>query len=384
MRAYAAAVITVLSSGCVRSADTNLVWRTVREDLTIGGESDDPRYIFGRVADVAVDSRGRIYALDQQAQEIKVYDAGGGFIHAVAGPGRGPGELSRWANAVLIGVGDTLYAPDYAQTRINVFAPDGAYVRAISVPARPGGQSWTLLPDGRFLFRGTTTSRDAEGRFQTWDALLVTGADNAAQLDTLVPFDYPHTQLGTRQNLRVPLIVNSPFWARLDDGTLVWSALDQEQVYVHDAAGGLIRVIDHAGWNRRPTSPGDHAAMVELLREKLQRLGGDVAAADGPAVESPEWLPAITGIHAGPENTIWVQRMGDVASIDPMSINANDRVDGLGGPQWDVFDVQGERLGMVRLPDRFRIRRIVGETVYGVAKDALDREAVTRLRLVQQ
>jgi hypothetical protein len=124
--------------------------------------------------------------------------------------------------------------------------------------------------------------------------------------------------------------------------------------------------------------------MVELLREKLERLGGDAAAADGPTVESPELLPAITGVHAGPENTIWVQRMGDVASIDPMSVNANDRIDGLGGSQWDVFDVQGERLGEIRLPDRFRIRRIVREMVYGVAKDELDRETVTRLRLVRQ
>ena len=178
--------------------------------------------------------------------------------------------------------------------------------------------------------------------------------------------------------------MNSPFWARLDDGSLVWSALDQQQVFVHDAAGGLIGAIDHAGWERRPTTPDDHATMVELLREKLERLGGDAAAADGPTVESPELLPAITGIHAGPENTILVQRMGDVASIDPMSVNANDRIDGLGGPQWDVFDVQGELLGHVRLPDRFRIRRIVGEAVYGVAKDDMDRETVTRFRLVRE
>ena len=95
MRPRTTAVVALLCWACTPRAETNLVWRTAHEDLAIGGDSDDPRYIFGRVADVAVDSRGRIYALDQQAQEIKVYEADGAFVHTVAGPGRGPGNSLR-------------------------------------------------------------------------------------------------------------------------------------------------------------------------------------------------------------------------------------------------------------------------------------------------
>jgi hypothetical protein len=66
-----------------------------------------------------------------------------------------------------------------------------------------------------------------------------------------------------------------------------------------------------------------------------------------------------------------------------MTINAQDRSDGLGGPQWDVFDAEGRFLGSLRLPERFRITRITDDWVVGVQQNELDVERVTRLRLLR-
>jgi hypothetical protein len=353
---------------------------SVEPDLTFGEAEGNEDYVFGRVADVAVDGRGRFFVLDQQAQEVKVYDATGAFVTTMGGAGRGPGELSRFANAVLLSSRDTVFVPDYAQARVSVYGPGGVYARTISLPPRPGGRSWALIDDRRFMYRGITLSRDELGRWQSWDGLLRSDAANAA-LDTVLQFDYEATELGTRENLRVPLIVNNAFWDRRRDGRIAWSAYDQDRVFIHSADGTLRRIVTHRDWRRRPPSDADVAAMVELLRQKLRMLGGDDSAADGSNVDAPETLPAITAVRAGPEGTWWVQRMGAAASIDPMAINAQDRSSGLGGPEWDVFDADGRFLGPLRLPERFRVTRITDDWVVGVQQDELDVERVTRLRL---
>ncbi len=117
--------------------------------------------------------------------------------------------------------------------------------------------------------------------------------------------------------------------------------------------------------------------MVELLRLKLEMLSGDASAADGPNVESGDHLPAITGVQAGPGNTIWVQRMGRPVEIDPWGINA------LSGAEWDVLDGDGRAIGLVRLPDRFHVMRVAEGTVIGVQKGDLDVERVIVLRLIR-
>jgi hypothetical protein len=121
--------------------------------------------------------------------------------------------------------------------------------------------------------------------------------------------------------------------------------------------------------------------MVEMLREKLRMIGGDASFADSPMVEAPANLPAITAVRAGPDGTIWVQRMGPVSSIDPMAVNAPDRPDFFGGPLWDILDRDGRYMGTLRLPPRFRIFRILGDAIYGAARDENGVERILRLRL---
>ena len=49
--------------------DSAATWR-IREELRIGSADADGPEMFGDVADVAVDSTGRLWVLDSQAQEV--------------------------------------------------------------------------------------------------------------------------------------------------------------------------------------------------------------------------------------------------------------------------------------------------------------------------
>ena len=401
------ALATLLASGCTVAADETPTWDgtltdsagvsivantgrglwpparawRVEPDLAIGTIDGDSTAQFGRVADVATDSRGRILVLDQQARTVRVFDATGAYLQAMGGPGEGPGELGRFANAVLVSAGDTVYVPDYAQSRINVFDPAGVHVRDIPLSPPPGGRSWERLADGRFLFRGVTIRRDETNRFRTADGLFSTRADGG--LDTLLTFDYVASDLGGPGNPVVPLIVNGAFWTRSPDGAIAWSSLDRDHVRVHAAGGALTRLIRHAAWSRAPLTDADRLRLRELLREKLTMLGGDVAAVNQLRLVYDDAFPAITALRSGPDATLWVQRMGPASGISAMSVNAEDAGAGLGGNVWDVLDADGRFLGTITTPDRFRIQRITDDAVYGVRQDTLDAERVERLRLIR-
>ena len=351
---------------------------TVTQDLVIGADSTNEQEQFGRIGDLAVAPNGDIAVIDQLNGVARVFDRDGRFRQSVGRSGRGPGELSRSANGIYF-LGDSLLVLDPGEQRMTVFAPDGTVDTVIALPPGPRGQAWVRLDHGDFLMRGLTIAR-VDGRFAFWDALLRVRADGASA-DTLFEFDYAKTDMGGPGALKIPLLVNSPTWARLTDGRIAWTALDRDFVQIRDSTGRVVARIRHTAWQRREVTPGDRASMVEMLRVKLRSIGGDASFADSPQVEAPPHFPAITAVRAGPRGTIWVQQMGPVESIDPMALNAPDRADFLGGSTWHVLDSSGAFMGAIDLPRRFRIFRMAEDAVYGAARDDDGVERILRLGL---
>ena len=139
-----------------------MAWR-LDEDLRLGKASaeTDPEQ-FGDVVSLATDSQGRIYVVDQQSQDVRVFQASGAFSHRIGGRGEGPGEFT-FVSSVSIARGDTLVARDDGTMRYSVYAPDGSLVRSRrrdivgTGPYTPAATSeggyidWALIaPDGRF------------------------------------------------------------------------------------------------------------------------------------------------------------------------------------------------------------------------------------------
>jgi hypothetical protein len=354
---------------------------TLRPGLSIGGgpgEDDD----LVAVADVDLDSRGRVLALDIVARQVRIFDADGEFAGTIGRSGEGPGEFSRFLTSLMVVSGDTVIVPDWAQARVSLFAPGGGFARQMSALPRVETQGWKRMADGGFLLRGVTIGRDAENLYTTYDALYRTNADLTV-IDTLIEFDYPRSNLGGNGPPIAPLIVNAAFWTRLDDGRIAWSSLDRAHVMIHDASGSPIGILRHAAWTREPLTETHRSILKERFREKFRLMGASPDVVDNIDLRYEETLPALAALQAGPDETLWVQRMGDVAAIDPMVINTNDRTDGMGGRSWDVFDAGLRYLGSVELPARFRILRFRGDTIWGVRKDEFDVELVEWLELIR-
>ena len=354
-------------------------WR-VREDLVLGTDETRPETHFGHVADLAVDPAGRLYVLDQLASVVRVFAADGTPAGTLGGPGEGPGELSRLASSVFL-VGDTVHVVDWAQSRVVRFLPDGTTVGSDPLPGDRGARSWwSVAPDGGLVFRSLRMVVDEQRRWRPMDHLVRASRDGT-ELDTLLTFQYPPSDLGGPGNVVAPLVVNVPDWTLLEDGRVAWTTVVDEVVRVHDARGTLERVVTREAWERRRLTEEDEAVLARLLGEKMEMLGGRASVLELIPLAPPSLLPAVTSVRGGPEGTLWVQRMGDVRDVHPMTLNGSDPPTGFGGREWDVMDAQGRYLGSVELPPRFRLLTITGDALYGVRRGELDVEEVLRLRL---
>ena len=72
-----------------------------RTVLALGGDNDGGAEMFAAIADVEVAPDGKIFVLDDQYQEVRIFDPRGGFVGKIGGIGDGPLEF-RYANGIVL------------------------------------------------------------------------------------------------------------------------------------------------------------------------------------------------------------------------------------------------------------------------------------------
>jgi 6-bladed beta-propeller len=115
-------------------------WRLVPE-LQIGDAEGAAATTFASVSGLAVDGAGRIYVLDRQANEIRIFDPRGTHVRTVGHSGGGPGEYTS-ANGLLWRSPDSLLVVDQQGGRYSILTADGTFVR--SVPRRINAFNWAF------------------------------------------------------------------------------------------------------------------------------------------------------------------------------------------------------------------------------------------------
>lgn len=113
-------------------------------------------------------------------------------------------------------------------------------------------------------------------------------------------------------------------------------------------------------------------------------MGGDATAADGPNVDAPDSLPAITSLLRDDEGQLWVQHMGSAAEVDPSAVNSAAACTAwLGGQVWDVLSAEETIVARAMLPQSLRPLRNANGRVYGVVADSIGVQRVVRLRITR-
>jgi hypothetical protein len=358
----------------------------VEEELSIGAIDGPPEYQFGQIAAVDVADDGRIYVLDQQAAQVRVFDASGRFVQSIGKPGNGPGELSAATVAVLVGEGDSLYVADMMQQRITRFAPDGTDAGVVAVPIAQGiPVAWAVSPQRRFVTQvrpmtmpGMPQTAPAEAQNRDWILLRDTHGE---VVDTLLGVESGRTVSFSSSGMSMRLFESEPLWALLSDGRIVHGRNDVYRLEVLKSDRSVERVITRP-FQRASVTEADRAAFLTFMRQSMESTGQvppQVVDQFLSQVQFADNYPAYARILGGPHNTIWVQHVR--TAQDVQAEGGTFDVQDVGAARWDVFDDEGRLLGVIEMPPRFQPLRVIGSHIYGVKRDDLDVQHVVRLRL---
>lgn len=356
-------VVDTLASGAVRVrnvADPAVApWR-LTEGLRLGSVSSDGPDQFGQIRDVTADALGRIYVLESQAKQVRVFEPDGHFVRSLGHEGQGPGEL---ANPIRLewGPDDALWIVDFGNKRYEVFDTTG--VRLASYPILPTSFGFGNRWAGGVLFEDQLRASVAAERHMVRRE-FVDGA--LSVLDTLTVPDPPGPETieitvsvnggSFKDDMPVPLAPVALI--ELDPNGEGWWVSDPGLSYRIarlSLRGDTLLVIEQP-FDPLPVTDEAWARALEQLPE----------GADVPEERRADVHPPVTGLYPGRDGLL-VRRQ-----VTP------DRVG------YDAFERDGRFAGRIvtEVPlEDFRLMAWRDGALYGVIPDELDIPYVVRLDL---
>lgn len=355
---------------------------TVEQDLVIGTAEGEAHFQFGQISGLDVDADGRIYVMDQQASEVRVFDDDGAFVLAMGQAGAGPGELSQGAGPVFVGPGDTVAVPDIVQQRITRYTPTGETAASHPLPMTGGiAARWMEDRDHTLVQQAVVMQFPGQEEVEPRN-LLLRRAPSGAILDTLLELPVSRTVSFAGGQPSITLFESEPMWAIDHEGRIYWGVNSEYSLKVHSADGELERILarDH---ERRPVTSSDQTEYRRIIEGlwRDQGMNAQALAMMSQALNFAEFYPAYANLMAGPGGTLWIQRIQTPDEV--MELGDAFDIQDMGSATWDVFDPDGRLLGAVRMPPRFNPLLFQEDVIYGVLRDDLDVQYVARMRIVR-
>ncbi len=333
--------------------------------LQIGTLDGDPDYQFFRIVAAVRLPNEHIVVANGGTSQIVAYDRSGTHLWTAGGRGEAPGEY-RLITGLATGPGDSLWIYDFGLRRFTILTTTGDVVRTVSIGASlsaPGAIG--RLRDGSFLVKeawsGLAHGQDALGLERLPVAIARFGPDGEGP-DTIATVPGREVFLGTEDGR---MVMSAPLFGRNTSAAMRAGRLavgDQEtfQIAIHSAQGKLQRLA------RVPAvdlsiSASDVSAMKAARLERESENERAMLARHLDAMDVPPTRPAFGDIMIDPQDYLWVS---DYTSYPTVARS------------WRVFSPNGELLGTIDLPVRFRLLDIGDDFVLGVYRDDSDVEYV--------
>jgi hypothetical protein len=367
-------------------------WRLVPE-LQIGVIEGAAPFMFSAIMGVEADDEGRIYVLDRQANELRIFGADGSHVRTVGRSGGGPGEYGN-ANGLRWLGPDSLLVIDQRGNRYSVLTRDGDYVRSVQRTLGFFGWAFGGGRRGDVVYEQTSVGAEGERRPVLIGTSLAGAADAPANgaadaadagqaeraaaappaparaMDT-VPLPVtaaPAYESFSVRTERGGMVMGVPFAPgavyRIDDDGMLWhghgsefrlfrSTFDGDTLLeiVLDAAPTPVTDAEIADW--------ESGQGVAQFREMGGRLDLD---------RIPRTKPHFNDIHVAPDGHIWV------------SVPSAPRT-----AQFAIFAADGRYLGRLHLDGLTRDATVPlvvrNDRLYVVGRDELDVQRVYVYRI---
>ena len=370
-----AALLPLFFTACGSGSDAGIVvhntdeplwapgeeWQVV-EDLRIGSVMSEGPDLFGAIYSFDVDAWGRILVLDDQAQEVRIFDSDGTFVRTVGKKGEGPGEFTEAVSVGLSRNGE-IWVMGMGEGRLSIFDTTGTYLRQ----ERTNDGNWSVKPyPGGF---------DPMGRYNLLirsegTRLLARFDQSFAPIDTIpVPENPPDLDFFEMPGLSVAVPFQGSMRWRFSPAGTVWTLLTARYELTEMTTGGdVLRTVTRAHEPIPVTDEDREGAIADL--EWFRNRGGQI-----DWERFPENIPATASFFIDDEGNLWVER----------SVAATEEDDA--GRLFDIFKAEGRYLGTLRLP--FSLAWSIPEPIvrggvlYGVTSDEVGVAYVVRARIVK-
>lgn len=358
--------------------DQGRPWQLVPA-LVVGAEDGPEETVFGAISGLEVDAAGRLFVLDRQANELRIFAPDGAHLRTVGRAGNGPGEY-RNANGLRWLTPDTLVVVDQRANRYTILSTEGQYVR--TVPRRLGFYGW-ILAGG--IDSGTIYERwfiDADGSEQlallavplrehgvptetTGDTAVESGVPIIRAPDTvpLPPMSGPLFGTFSVQTDRGGMSMSVPFAPgpvfHLDGRGSVWHGHGGEfrilrTAFAGDTLAEILLDAQPAPVTAAELEEWEAGQSVQRFKEMGGRLNLD---------RIPKVKPFFDALYLDPDGSLWV-------SVPT----------GAGEAVFRVFDPEGRYLGSLRATglerDPYVPIVVRGGRLYLVGRDELDVQRV--------
>lgn len=339
-------------------------WRMV-EDLRIGTLDGDGPDLFGDVTWLEVDPAGRIWVLEGQAQELRIFGPNGRYLTTVGREGGGPGEFARPLH-IQRGPDGNMWVVDPQNNRISLFDTAGTYLEGKRMP-------------GGFVIMPWPGGFDREGHY--YGPVPLPNDDDELFKMGLVRYDTAFTPMDTLAIPHDPVtrdrfelrsensfwITSIPYTAgfewRLSPAGTLWGMLTGEyELFEIAPSGDTLRTITR-DFTPLPVTEAD----MEEARERLESFVRNGGKVDWSKI--PDTKPATDDFFFDDQDNVWV-----------LPVTTQDDA----GRIFDVFDGDGRFLGTVRSPAPLSMNPAPifrGGMLYGVTEDELEVPYVVRLAI---
>jgi hypothetical protein len=313
----------------------------LKEDLTIGKDTDDTDYMFSGLQHAQVDEEGYMYAADWKEILIKVYDKNGQHVRSFGRKGQGPGEIGIPA---YLGIfqGDKVVIFDRPNGKFIFFNRDGELLNEV-----PLGKNRSL----------TRFAVDSEGCFYSvltsFDGTKVTG-----EFKKFSPAFEPLATFASFDVKRTPQVIpafSPPLFIRMTrEENLVWLDPFHYALTIFSREGKVLRKI---------IKDCEPMKISEADRQRLvQEIWGDQGIRPGYKFDVPKHFPPVRSFYVDDENRIYVW------TYEYITKEGNPLM------RYDVFDPEGRYMAKfyhprVEGPQAFRKNKMyvrVEEEVYGM------------------
>lgn len=339
------------------------------EDLSIGVETGEPAYLFGRIVGLAT-HESRIYVLDAQVPVVRVFDALGRHVLDIGGGGQGPGEFERPRRLAVDARGTVYVSEDGA---IEVFSPDGTPLTTWStepVAYLSGAAVLVAAGDDAVFVPEYLPLEDPQEFTPPWDRTVairpfVDGVEQ--ELRPVPEVGLPTQWMTLRQNRGegvvsfmgfAPPFAPERVAALAPDGTIVVGWAGRYEFELHRVDGMITKITK--SWNPIPVQAGEAAWYLKRIRRQI----GEVDEVSGwdPDSGIPDSKPAFRQLIGGKDGSIWVIRAGVGRRRADCAEGAVESRELIERPCWqdgyivDVFGPDGRYLGDVEMPEVFYSR----------------------------